>query len=332
MAKLDGMVRTSIEDLENSLGTKRLDHYVHECEAAFLARVDAIAARIADDSRIRAVFISGPTASGKTTFNDRLAGALRFHGRLTEKISLDDYYLYGQDGVPADAQGRPDYESTVTLDLALMSRQIADLLDGGEAVVPLFDFTRRVRVEGGSRAVRIPPNGVLLVEGLHGMSREVAGRVPRESRLGVFIMPYGSLVGDRQLLDLRDMRMLRRICRDVRHRSASALETLDYWPMIDDSEQTVFHQYLEDADEYVNSAMPYEFCVVDPLAAGHVETSLKDLAEGRLKGSWFLGRTSFADLPRALDEAHRLVQAIAHVPSADPRFVPDASILIEFIR
>ncbi len=332
MAKLDHMVRTSVEDLELSLGTKRLDHYVHECEEAFLARVDAIASRIAGDPRIQAVFISGPTASGKTTFNDRLAGALQLHGRATVKISLDDYYLYGQEGVPTDAQGRPDYESTATLDLELMSRQIAELLAGGEAVVPLFDFTRRVRVEEGGRTVRIPPSGVLLVEGLHGMSRTVTGGVPRESRLGIFIMPYGSLVGDRQLLDLRDMRMLRRICRDVRHRSASAIETLDYWPMIDASETTVFSQYLEDADEYVNSAMPYEFCVVDPLAAGHLRTSLDDLEAGRLKGSWFLGRSTFADLPRARAEARRLVEAIAHVPRADPRFVPDSSILIEFIR
>ena len=332
MARLEAMVRTSVEDLEESLGTKKLDVYVHECEAAFLARVDAVARRVAEDPCIQAVFISGPTASGKTTFNDRLGGALRLHGKATERISLDDYYLYGQEGVPRDAQGRPDYESTVTLDLALMSRQIADLLAGGEAVVPIFDFTRRVRLETGGRTVRIPKNGVLLVEGLHGMSRAVAGSVPRASRLGVFIMPHGSLVGDRQLLDAHDMRKLRRICRDVRHRSASAIETLDYWPMIAASEETCFAQYLADADEYVNSAMPYEFCVVDPLAAGHLRTSLEDLAAGRVPGSWFLDRKAFADLPRAVAEAERLVAAIAHVPRADPRFVPDSSILIEFIR
>lgn len=332
MARLENMVRTSVEDLESSLGTKKLDAYVHECEAHFIGRVDAVARRIAEDTRIQAVFISGPTSSGKTTFNDRLAGALRLHGKATEKISLDDYYLYGQEGVPTDAQGRPDYESTVTLDLSLMTRQIADLLAGGEAEVPRFDFTRRVRVEGGGRKVRIPPNGVLLVEGLHGMSRVVTGGFPRASWLGVFIMPYGSLVGDRQLLDLHDMRRLRRICRDVRHRSASAIETLDYWPMIDASERGCFDAYLADADEFVNSAMPYEFCVVDPIAAGHLRASLDDVAAGRVKGSWFLGRTAFADLPAALAEAERLIGAIAHVPRADPRFVPDSSILIEFIR
>ena len=332
MAVLENMVRISVEDLEKSLGTKKLDLYVHECEEAFLGRIDAIAERIAWDPRIRAVFISGPTASGKTTFNDRLAGALRFHGRTTEKISLDDYYLYGNGDIPVDDQGRPDYESPVTLDLALMSRQLATLLEGGEVVVPLFDFTRRVRDESRGRSIRIPHNGVLLVEGLHGMSREVAGSVPREARLGVFIMPWGALVGDRQLLDMRDMRKLRRICRDVRHRSASAIETLDYWPMIDRSEETFFKQYLADADEYVNSAMAYEFCVVDPLAAGHLQASIQELEGGQLKGSWFLGRTSFADLPCALSEAKRLVRAIAHVPRADPSFVPESSILNEFIR
>ena len=145
-------------------------------------------------------------------------------------------------------------------------------------------------------------------------------------------MPYGSLVGDRQLLDMRDMRILRRICRDVLHRSASAIETLDYWPMIDHSEETCFQQYLADADEYVNSAMPYEFCVVDPIAAGHLATSLNDVEEGRVQGSWFRGRMSFADLPGALSEARRLIAAISHVPRAEPCFVPDSSILIEFIR
>jgi hypothetical protein len=173
----------------------------------------------------------------------------------------------------------------------------------------------------------------MLVEGLHGLSDLIAGQLPREQCLGVFIMPWCTLLDGRQLLGSRDLRILRRISRDVLHRGSTALSTLDYWPMIDRTEQQFFPQYLQRADEYVNSCLTYEFCVVAPLAAAQMAHSLEQYEMGRLPGSIYRqNQQGYADLPTAVAEARHLLQACELIPSADRTIVPALSILNEFIR
>lgn len=330
MAELGPLLRVSVDDLEASLGARRLREYVRACESGFLDRILDISWTVALDERIRAVFISGPTASGKTTFTDRLAGALRMMGRQAMTLSIDDYYLSGS--FSQDERGRPDFESFETIDADRMVADLQGLLSGRPTVLPRFDFKTRTRREDPGDPVTASDGTVLLVEGLHGLNGAVMGRLPPETRRGVFIMPYGQLYSDRQLLDWRDIRILRRISRDVRHRGSPALATLDYWPMIDRTEQAMFPAYLAAADEYVNSAMAYEFFVIAPMAGRFLADSLDRYGSGDLRTSWYTAHGGFADIDRAIPEARRLIAAIQSIPPAQPGFVPDISILNEFIR
>lgn len=330
MADLGEMVTITINDLEDKLGSARVSTFVHDDEMHFLDQTVQIADRIAWDSRIQAVFISGPTSSGKTTFTQRLAAALAFMGRATCAISLDDYYGVGP--VETDEKGRPDYESIQMLDTELMADQIRMLLDGYEVHIPHFDMKERKRVFTSDRIRKIPPGGVLLVEGLHGLSPLVAGSLDKEKTLGIFIMPFGTLMDGRRLIQPREVRMLRRISRDFHHRGATALETIDYWPVIDRSEQACFPAYLLAADIFVNSLIPYEFCVISHLAADCIRESLAAWRDGTLTGSVFLPGGGFAEAGAAAAEAEHLLSAIAQIPRLDPASIPSISILNEFIR
>lgn len=330
MAELKQMIIISIEELENQLGVSKLPRFVSSCEAAFQARIRQIADLVLTQ-QIRAVFVSGPTASGKTTFTGSLSRLLAENGRPARLISLDDYYNISAGTY--DDKGRPDFESIDILDTQQMVEDFTGLMAGRTVQLPAFDFIERKRLFYPENLVSLQPNELLLVEGLHGLSSKIAGQLPRESYLGVFIMPWCTLLSDRQLLGSRDLRILRRISRDVLHRGSTALATMDYWPMIDRTEQQFFPAYLARADEYVNSCLAYEFGVIAPLAAAQLALSLDQYENGTLPGSRYrVGQIGYADLPVAVAEARSLVRNCSRIPATDRSIVPPGSILNEFIH
>ncbi len=330
MASLNQMSVLSVEDLEESLGVHKFSQYVESCEARFTAQISGVVQRASEDLQIRAIFVSGPTSSGKTTFARRLAQAVGAEGRQAYVVSLDDYYRVNT--TRYDAWGRPDFESIDTLDTDLMVTQFKDLLDGKKVKLPLFDFVTRTRSYSEDRTLQLHDHDLMIVEGLHGLHESIAGQLPKAACLGVFIMPWCSLLDGRQLLGSRDLRILRRISRDVVHRGSTALSTIDYWPMIDRTEQEFFPTYLKHADVYINSCLDYEFCIVAPKAYHQILISLQQYEDETLPGSIYLnGRVGYADLDSAVAEARSLAAACEHIPMIDHIVIPQDSILHEFI-
>lgn len=331
MAVLSQMRIISLEELESNLGVQRLPAFIEHCESMFLDRIRQIAGHIAADPGIKAVFVSGPTSSGKTTFSTRLTIALAELGCRTHLVSMDDYYHLKE--IDFDDYGRPDYESISMLDTDLMLTQLSDLFQGRRVTLPHFDFVTRSRSWMRDRELQLTGHDLVLVEGLHGLSELVSGQLDHHQYYGVFIMPWCTLLDGRQLLGSRDLRVLRRISRDVRHRGSTALSTIDYWPMIEKIEQSFIPPYLARADEYINSSLPYEFCVIAPLAAREIQKSLDQHAADELPRSVYLRdrEEHYADLTAALEEAACLIDACARIPEIDRSLVPPHSILNEFI-
>jgi len=329
MAVLPKLTIVTIEDLEDAMGEKKLLLHAAAHEQAFSERIGEVA-KLAKDPEIRAVLISGPTASGKTTTSLRLTDQLTAYGREPVVLSLDDYYQTRE--IQYDPEGRPDFESMSTLDIDLIVRDIQSLVNGESALPPTFNFKTRSRSYEPKRRIQLTEKGILLVEGLHALAGEVTGSLPPGQFISVFVMPYGALLQDRQLLDSRDIRMLRRIARDVSHRGSTALSTIDYWPMLDRTEKEIFPPYLARADIMINTTLPYEFLVVAPVAAKYIQDSLEQYQAGTLPGSFYrLGGEGYANLALALQEAQRLEQATRMIPHVSPIVVPDSSILHEFI-
>lgn len=331
MAELTSMILISVEDLEEKLGVRDFPKYVNQCEQVFQDRIAQIADRIIHQPEVRAIFVSGPTASGKTTFSDRLARCLHRAGHPTRILSLDDYYSTRT--INFDEHGRPDFETIDMLDTENLVRDLSALFKGQTVQLPTFDFVLRRRMIRPDKRIRLAKEDLIVIEGLHGLSDLVFSHLPREQVFGVFIMPWGTLLDSRQLIGSRNLRVLRRIARDVMHRGSTALSTIDYWPMIDRTEQHFFPPYLARADEYINSCLPYEFCIVPPIAARFIEESLRRYEKGCLPQSIYMqGDRHYADLDATVDEARELLDACARLPSADRAIVPPQSILQEFIH
>ncbi|MDD3959241.1 MAG: hypothetical protein PHF65_03475 [Oscillospiraceae bacterium] len=334
MAELSSRLILSTQDLEMQMGVNKLPLFIHEAEEGFLEMTRKIVDYISKHPTVRAVFISGPTSSGKTTFTERLASGLRDMGRRACRLSLDNYY----DVVTPvfDEDGRPDYESIYTIDTVLAGENIRDLLSGKSVVIPYFNFKTRSREFGHpDSAMSLGADGIVLVEGLHALAEDVVGVLSRDEWIGAFLMPYGDIVADQKLFRSEDFRLLRRIVRDKRHRGAHALATIDYWPMISGSEQLYFDEYLKKADFFVNTILAYETLVTAPVAALDIQEALGQIRDGTVQRSVFMERTippqKFADLDRAIARSEDLLRNLKRIPEVDPKLVPEHSILQEFI-
>ncbi len=206
------------------------------------------------------------------------------------------------------------------------------LLEGKRVKVPRFDFPTRTRVYD-QEDIQLKEKDILLVEGLHGLSEEIAGSLDSSQWYGIMLRPWATLISDRRLLSPRDIRMLRRSARDVYHRNTPALATIDYWPMLDATEEAFFPEYIQRADVFINTAFAYEFCVIPQLAKSALQADLLAYENGNLKTSPYVADgLDYADIELAVEEAKRLVKACDELPAVSPDRIPPISILNEFIH
>lgn len=334
MAELGLPLDITVEELEENLGAKKLPSFIAKCEESFIGRIEEVCKIFCEDKNKRAIFISGPTSSGKTTFTKRLTAALKRNGRVATFLSLDDYYVTKD--LTFDKDGRPDFETIEALDVNLIAEDIKKIIDGKRVLPPIFSFSTRKREERDPNDfIELPDNGVLVVEGLHGLSSRISGNIPEEKCTKIFIMPYGNVYCDTKLMDPVEVRLLRRIVRDNNTRGAHALTTVDYWPMIERSEENYFRDYLSNADFYINSFLPYEAIVIAPLARENILDALKAVEENTIKPSVFMERSNinkpFADLSASLRRCSKLLVHLYKIPAVNKAWVPVDSILNEFI-
>jgi uridine kinase len=59
-------------------------------------------------------------------------------------ISLDNYYIDEAD-MPKNEEGKPDFEALESIDYMKFNRNIEELIDGGEALIPIYDFKTKIK-------------------------------------------------------------------------------------------------------------------------------------------------------------------------------------------
>ena len=275
--------------------------------------ISIIAADIARRFReggARVVLIAGPSSSGKTTFTKRLSIQLLTNLLKPRMISLDNYFV-NRDDTPRDEFGEHDFESLYALDLETFNRDL-NLLIAGEAVeVPYYNFETGKREYRGE-ILRLDPDSILLIEGIHGLNPELTATVAEQMKYRVYISALTTLaIDDHNWVPTTDNRLLRRIIRDYRYRGSSAVKTLKMWPSVRRGEERWIFPYQENADAMFNSSLIYELGVI------------KDSAEAVL-------RSVPRDIPEYA-EAHRLRRFLSYFNSIDERLVPSTSLLREFL-
>lgn len=243
-------------DLNDMMKEDRLREFVRVNEALQEKAIADIADRISQRGA-KVVFIAGPSCSGKTTFTNRLAIQLRVNGLRPIMLSMDHYYRNLAD-VPLDDEGKPDLECLESLDTPLLSLQLKSLLAGETVEVPRFSFSTNSRKPEGLQ-LHVDSDQPILIEGIHGLNPKLAEDVPAELSFRIYVSALTTLnLDDHNRIRTTDIRLLRRLVRDMQFRNASFDETFSMWPSVRRGEEKYIFPFQEEADIMFNSALAYE--------------------------------------------------------------------------
>ena len=230
-------------------------------EALQEARISRIAQNIFNRQGVKFVMIAGPSSSGKTTFSQRLCTQLSALGLVPHYIGVDNYFIPRAE-CPLDEFGNKDFESLRAIDLPLFNRDMSSLLEGEEIELPTYDFITGCRVYNGER-LRLSEGDILVIEGIHCLNEELSASLPSESKFRIYISALTQLnIDEHNRISSTDGRLLRRIVRDYRTRGYSAENTLAMWDSVKRGEESYIFPFQEYADEFFNSALPYETAVM----------------------------------------------------------------------
>ena len=299
-----------VGSLNEKISNGELIDLIMISEALHEKKIAQISDMINEKKEIKAVFVAGPSSSGKTTFANRLAIQLKVNGLNPIPISLDNYFVNRED-TPKDENGEYDFESIKSIDVKFFKDQMKELFEGKEVEIPIFNFLTGYREKSGSK-VKMPKNGILIIEGIHGLNPILTSSLDENNIFKIYISALTQLnLDNHNRISTADVRRVRRIVRDSLSRGKNAEETLLMWPSIKKGEEKNIFVYQEEADVMFNSTLVYELCVLKKKA-------LEELDKVGADSSVY-------------DEVKRLKAFLGFFDEIDKGLVPENSILREFI-
>ncbi len=149
--------------------------------------------------KILTIGIAGGTGSGKTTITRRIQR--QFENQVST-LYHDNYY-YAHDHLTMEERAKLNYDEPAAFETALLVEHLAKLRAGEPVDGPVYDYTVHNR---SKQTQRLEPAPVVLVEGILILADE---ELCRSLDIKVFVDADA------------DVRILRRIVRDVRDRGRS---------------------------------------------------------------------------------------------------------------
>lgn len=303
----------TIVDVNEKLETMPRD-FVQMCEAKHNKMLSQLGDDIEKDIKdIRLIAIAGPSSSGKTTFCNRLRVELLSRGITPIMISMDDYYLT-KDEI-SKIQGKPlkelDLEHINTLDIDLFNSNLFDLINGEEVTLPKYNFQTGKREEG--KKLKVGANQPIIIEGIHALNEKLTSSIPKYQKYKIFIAPQIEMnIDNHSPFSATDMRLIRRIVRDMQFRNCPAAETIKMWKSVRNGEFKWIYPHQEGADFVYNSSLAYELSVFRTIA-------LPELRKINITDPEFL-------------VANRLIKFLKYFqPLDDLSIIPCNSLIREFI-
>ena len=300
----------NVGSLNDIIAKGKLNDLILVQEALQEMKIAKIAEGIKEAGGKKFIMIAGPSSSGKTTFSYRLSIQLQAHGLKPHPIAVDNYFV-DREKTPRDENGNYNFECLQAIDLEQFNQDMTDLLNGKTVDLPAFNFVSGRREFKGN-FLKLGPEDILVIEGIHGLNDALSYSLPRESKYKIYISALTQLnIDEHNRIPTTDGRLLRRMVRDARTRGASAKQTIAMWPSVRRGEEENIFPFQEDADFMFNSALIYELAV------------LKQYAEPILFG---IDR----NCPEYV-EAKRLLKFLDYFIGAPSEAVPKNSILKEFV-
>lgn len=256
---------SSLGELNEIIKNGDTERVITLSEAMMNRQIALISEKIKTLGTIKAVFIAGPSSSGKTTSSLKLFRELEIIGYEPIKISLDDYYL-PKEQIPKDEDGNYDFEVMEALNLELFRKNLEELLKGNEVHLPYYDFKSGLRGESEDITL-LKENSILIIEGIHALNPKLCPNIDPNVVYKIYISCLTSVCIDEQnRISTTDNRIIRRLVRDSRTRGIAPEVTLSMWPSVERGEKNHIFPYQNNANSMINSNLSYEIAALVPYA------------------------------------------------------------------
>ena len=250
-----------VGELNEKISRGNIKELILISEALQEGKIAGIAEQICQRKNVKFVMIAGPSSSGKTTFSHRLSVQLAAHGLKPHPIAVDNYFVNRED-TPVDENGKYNFECLEAIDVELFNRDMNALLRGEQVELPRYNFRVGKREYKGD-FLKMKPNDILVIEGIHGLNDKMSYSLPRESKFKIYISALTQLnIDEHNRIPTTDGRLIRRMVRDNRTRGINAKETISMWASVRRGEDENIFPYQEEADVMFNSALLYELSVL----------------------------------------------------------------------
>ena len=238
-------------------------------EASLDEAAKKVMARLNAGDKIRMMWVSGPSSSGKTTTTVKLTERLQKQGLRFLMLNLDDYF-WALIEHPTDWINDRNFETPEALDIQLLNRHLKDLLDGKTIDKPVYSFKEGRRT--ASKPVKLEKDHILLLDCLHGFYPPITEGIDPSTQFRVYIETQNVLYeGDgssKRLTKFTDVRLIRRMLRDVQHRNHSPLSTMLHWHYVRWGELFSIIPLMGQADHVVNGGLPFDLPALKPFFIG----------------------------------------------------------------
>lgn len=296
-------------DLNKMISSGSINDLIRMDETLQSNKLLEVARKISENKKIKMVLMAGPSSSGKTTTSRKLSMYLKSFGLKIRTISMDDYFVDSAQ-TPLGEDGKPDFECLEAVDLKLFDKQIEQLLNGEEVILPTFNFI--LGVKEYKEKAKMDKNEILVIEGIHGLDSNILTNITRENKFKIYLSALTELnIDNHNRISTSDNRLLRRIIRDNRTRGYDVTKTLESWAKVRSGEEKYVFPYQDDADFTFNTGLIYEIGI------------LKTYVEPLLY--------SVDDKSPQYEEAKRLIDFLRLFLPIPSDAVPQDSILREFI-
>ena len=296
----------------NHLARTNPESFIRDCEQEFERKIQLAADSVMDNMKNSPILlISGPSGSGKTTTSKKIEEVLRKRGIVTYALAMDSYFRTIGDTSPRTADGELDLESPFCVDMELLNRHFDDLAAGREIAVPKYNFSKQRRDEMPSAKIKLAPNEIVVVEGIHALNDMITTLHPEAMKL--YISARSNVMAENGEICFKGtwMRLVRRAVRDSLFRGAKPDYTFSLWANVRRGEKNHISPFKDKADLKFDSSFPFEVNLFRSLA----QSLFENIPE---------------NTPR-YDELKSIYPAFELFEPIDPSLLPSDSLLREFI-
>jgi uridine kinase len=239
-------------------------------------------------------------------------------------LNLDDYFWPLVEH-PTDWINDRNYETPEALDIQLLNTHLRDLLAGKTIEKPVYSFKEGRRA--GTKPVKLERDQILLLDCLHGLYPPITEGIEAAAQFRLYIETQNVLhTADGRPTQFTDVRLIRRMLRDAKHRNHHPLRTILHWHYVRAGELFSIIPLRGTADHAVNGGLPFDLPALKPFFIG---------ADGLLpKPGDFADYAGFLDARIRYERVKSLLESVegftmAQVDAHD--LIPGDAVVREFI-